>query len=702
MSNTTQKNRDIQIATPLGEDVLLFYRMTGREHLSQLFEYDVELYSESFDLNPEKLLGQNVTIAMVLPADKKRYFNGYVTRFGQFGEQEGFAYYRATIRPWLWFLSRSANCRIFQDKNTLEIIKQIFADQGFGGEVKDQTTGSYKPREYCVQYRETDFNFVSRLMEDEGIYYYFLHDNGKHQLVLVDATATDSFPDYQTIPFHQEQGAADSSRQDHVYRWGFAKEVQTGNYALTDFDPEKPRSNLTTVSSKPNPHPHAAYEIFDYPGHYKETGTGDSIVRLRREENQTRFERYEGAGNARGLSVGYKFGLIEHPREGQNAEYLIVAANYRLENNSYSNQASNGGSVFDCAFSAMTNKSAFRPTRITPNPIVHGSQTAIITGPAGEELYTDKYGRVKVQFHWDRYAKADENSSCWVRVSHPWAGKNWGMFALPRIGQEVIVDFLEGNPDQPIITGRVYNGESMPPYPLPSKAHLTTIKSNSTKGGGGFNELRFDDTKGKEQIFVHAQYNQDVRVKNDHFEWIGNERHLIVKSDQLEQVDGDHHTTVKGDSNQKVDGTISITANADMQEKVGAKYALEANSEIHLKAGANVVIEAAANLTIKAGSNFIALSPTGIAISGAPTVMINSGGSAGSGSGSSPDTPKLPKEAATDKPGEANKAPPAARPPKPTTYGPSATVLKTAAENGTPFCEKCAAAAAAAAAAAGA
>lgn len=698
MPKATQKNREIQIATPLGDDVLLFYKMNGREHLSQLFEYDVELFSESFDIDPEKLLGENVTIGLALPDGKKRYFNGYIIHFGHFGEREGFAYYHATIRPWLWFLSRTANCRIFQNKNTLEIIKQIFSDQGFSGEIKDKTTATYKPHDYCVQYRETDFNFVSRLMEDEGIYYYFSHENGKHQLVLIDSTATESFPDYQTIPFHQELGAVDRTRKDHIYRWGFAKEVQTGKYAITDFDAEKPRSDLMAVSSKPNSHPHAGYEIFDYPGLYKEANAGESIVRLRREELQTRFARYEGAGDARGLSIGYKFSLADHPRSDQNAEYLIVSANYRLENNSYSNQPQGDERIFDCAFSTMPNKSAYRPARITPKPVIHGAQTAIVTGPSGEEIYTDKYGRVKVQFHWDRYAQADENTSCWVRVSHPWAGKNWGMIALPRIGQEVIVDFLEGNPDQPIITGRVYNGESMPPYPLPSKAHLTTIKTNSTKGGGGFNELRFDDTKGKEQIFIHAEHNQDVRVKNDHFEWIGNEQHLIVKKDQLEQIDGDQHSTVKGDYNQKVNGTISIDAGMDMQEKVGIKHALEAGQEIHLKAGMNVVIEAGLSLTIKAGSNFITLSPAGITISGMPSVMINSGGSAGSGSGSSPDTPKLPKEATTDKPGESNKAPPAARPPKPTVYGPSATVLKMAAENGTPFCEQCAAAAAAAAA----
>jgi type VI secretion system secreted protein VgrG len=321
----------------------------------------------------------------------------------------------------------------------------------------------------------------------------------------------------------------------------------------------------------------------------------------------------------------------------------------------------------------------------------------MVVGPKGEEIYTDQHGRVKVQFHWDRYGKRDENSSCWVRVSHPWAGKNWGMIALPRIGQEVIVDFLEGNPDQPIITGRVYNAASMPPYPLPDYAHLSTIKTNSTKGGGGFNEIRFDDKKGSEQLFFHAERNQDVRVKNDSFTWIGNEQHLTVKKDQFEQIDGDSHSTIKGDRNEAIKGTLSIKADMDMQEKVGMKHALDAGQEIHLKAGMNVVIEAGMTITLKAGGGFIVIGPTGVTISGTP-VLINSGGSAGSGSGSSPEVPKAPKEAANAKPGKVDEATPAPQPPKPKTYGPSATVLKLAAQNGTPFCEKCAAAAAAASA----
>lgn len=684
----TQKNRPIKIATPLGEDVLLFYRMQGSESLSAPFEYELELLSENPAIEPESLLGENITIGMVLQDGSQRYFNGYITRFGQYGNLDIFSSYRATVRPWLWFLTRAANCRIFQQKNTPEIIKQVFKDQGFS-DITERLSNAYDPREYCVQYRETDFNFVSRLMEEEGIYYYFTHENGKHHLVLTDSTsAHDSFKGFAKIPYHPEEGDTDRSRADHIHGWGFAREVQTGRYAMTDYDFKKPKADLMVKSSLEKQHRHSGYEFFDYPGLYTETEKGDRFVRHRIEEHQGRFEQCEGAGNARALATGYLFNLTEHPRRDQNREYLIVSTNFNMQNDGYLPSNPTGSEkTFECSFSAISKTQAYRSLRNTPKPVIHGAQTAIVVGPKGEEIHTDAYGRVKVQFHWDRYGKQDENSSCWVRISHPWAGKNWGMIALPRIGQEVIVDFIEGDPDQPIITGRVYNAASMPPYALPDNAHLSTLKTNSTKGGGGFNEIRFDDQKGKEQIFMHAERNQDVRVKNDAHEWVGHEKHLIVKKDLLEQVEGDRHSKVLGDCNEAVTGTLSIKADQDIQEKVGMKHALDAGMEIHLKAGMNIVIEAGMSITLKAGGGFVVIGPSGVTISGMP-VLINSGGSPGSGSGSSPEAPKAPRTAADDKAGSLEaKAP--AKPPAAKTYGPSATALKLAAANGTPFCEKC-------------
>jgi type VI secretion system secreted protein VgrG len=693
----TQKNRKIQVFTAsLAEDTLLFYQMLGREGLSEPFEYRLELVSEDRAIDPDNLLGEMITTRIQLEDGSWRYFNGYVSRFGQYGDLNVFARYLVTVRPWLWFLTRTSNCRIFQNQSVPDIIKQVFHEHGFS-DFKEKLSGSYASREYCVQYRETDFNFVSRLMEEEGIYYYFTHEKDKHYLVLADSSnAHDPFPGYENIPYHVETGKTDRSRKDHIHAWAFTHEVQPGAYELTDYDFKKPKANLRVKSVLKEPHARAEYEFFDYPGRYTETSAGDNFVRLRIEEQHARFERCEGKCNARGLAVGYRFKLQECPRKDQNREYLVISADYHLLLDEYASGSSVAGEekLFDCGFTVQDNKRPFRSPRGTPKPFVHGAQTAVVVGPAGEEIYTDKYGRVKVQFHWDRYGKADENSSCWVRVSQPWAGKNWGMIALPRIGQEVLVDFLEGDPDQPIISGRVYNDGAMPPYKLPDNAHISTIKTNSTKGGDGFNELRFDDKKGEEQVFIHAERNLDVRVKNDSLEWVGNDRHSIVKKDLMEQIDGDRHSTVKGDSNAAVTGTISIKADQDMQEKVGMKHALDAGQEIHLKAGMNVVIEAGMSITLKAGGGFIVVGPSGVTISGTP-VLINSGGSAGSGSGSSPDVPKLPKEADQDKAGQVDDVKAASRPPKPVTYGPSAMVLKTAAQNGAPYCEKCAAAASA-------
>jgi type VI secretion system secreted protein VgrG len=685
----SQKNRPVQVFTPLGEDVLLFYRMHGKEKLGELFEYELELLSEHGSLDPDKLLGESVTVGVSLPEGQWRHFNGHVARFGQHETLDGFAVYRATLRPWLWFLTRAANCRIFQHASAPDIVKQVFRDQGFS-DFADRLAGQYAVREYCVQYRETDFDFASRLMEEEGIYYYFTHGNGKHTLVLADSpSAHEPFPGFASVPYHPESGGTDKTRTGHIHEWAVGREVQPGAHALTDYDFKKPKADLLVKSALPMPHAHAGYERFDYPGRYAEVGDGEGLVRRRMEQRRAEFEGCAGRGNARGLGAGHRFKLTGHRREAQNRDYLVVSADCRIKLDAYIATANPAGEgeMFHCTFAAIESAQTYRPPRLTPKSVVQGPQTAVVTGPAGEEIYTDPYGRVKVQFHWDRYGNRDENSSCWIRVAQPWAGQHWGMVALPRIGQEVVVEFLEGDPDRPLVTGSVYNHGQMPPYPLPENAHLSTIKSNSTKGGGGFNEIRFNDKKGKEQIFIHAERDQDVRVKSNAYEWVGGESHLIVNADLLEQVGGNRHSTVKGNHNEEVKGTASLKAGQDLQQKVGMKHALDAGQEIHLKAGMNVVIEAGGSITLKAGGGFIVVGPAGVTISGTP-VLINSGGSAGSGSGSSPEAPKLPKAAADDKAGGMDQPPPT-KPPKPKTYGPSSTVLKLAAEEEKPFCEKC-------------
>lgn len=678
----TQKNREIAINTPLGEDVLLLRSFSGTEQLGRPFRYQLELASENHQIKYQDIVGQNVTIRLNLPKDEIRYFNGFISSFTQEPGTTRLASYRATVVPWLWFLTRTADCRIFQEKTIPDIIEQVFTDLGFSDYDASDLKGNYRIWPNCVQYRETYFNFVSRLMEQEGIYYFFKHENGKHSLELIDTAGEhEPYPNYDEIKYHP--ATAPRSEEEYISNWVVQTRVQPGSYALNDFDFKKPNTEMLVRAIAERQEASVEFEIYDYPGEYDEFDDGELYARKRIEELQAQYEVVTATSDARGIYTGCTFELSNHPRDDQNRKYLITSANYNINTADFLSGGERGGEcAYSCSFTAIDATQPFRAPRITPKPSIPGPQTARVVGPAGEEIWTDEYGRVKVQFHWDRRSAADENSSCWIRVAQVWAGKKWGAMYIPRIGQEVIVEFLEGDPDQPIITGRVYNAEAMPPYDLPSEKTKSTLKSNSSKGGGGFNEIRFEDKKDSEQIFIHAQKDHDVRVENDLKEWIGNNRHLIVTVDQMEQVDGDKHLTVTGDQNEKIDGTISIEAGADIQEKAGSNYGFEAGSDIHIKGGSNVIIEAGSQLTIKAGSSFVDLSSSGVSISGT-MVNINSGGSAGSGAGCSPDAPKPPEEADQAEPGEVSE------PPEAREYSPQAVTLTQCSIDGTPFCEQC-------------
>jgi type VI secretion system secreted protein VgrG len=682
-----QQHREAEVITPLGKDVVLLTSMSGAERLGRLFEYQLELASTNHQINAADIVGQNVSIRLDLPAGEPRYFNGFVSCFTQAPASGRLARYRATVVPWLWFLTRTADCRIFQEKKVPDIIKEVFRNHGLT-EFEDRLSGKYRVWEYCVQYRETDFDFVSRLMEQEGIYYFFKHDNGKHTLVLADSgSAHQSYPDYEQIRYHPSDKGAIS--EECISEWLVQTSLQPGAYALKDFDFKNTKKDLLARAQVARSHEGADFEVYDYPGEYTEFGDGENYARRRIEEMQAQYEIITAASDARGICAGCTFSLTEHPRGDQNREYMVTSAEYKVDmGDFYSVGEGSGQCDYSVSFTAIDAKQPFRAPRTTPKPSIPGPQTAIVVGPSGEEICTDKYARVKVQFHWDRYGKADENSSCWIRVAQVWAGKKWGAMYIPRIGQEVIVEFLEGDPDQPIITGRVYNGQATPPYDLPSNQTMSTLKSNSSKGGKGFNEIRFEDKKGDEQIFIHAEKDQDIRVKNDAKEWIGQDRHLIVKRDQLEEVRGDKHLTVKGDQNEKINGSVSLDAGMDLQQKVGMKYGLEAGMDVHIKGGMKVIIEAGMQLSLKAAGGFVDIGPAGVSISG-PMVMINSGGAAGAGSGCSPDAAKLPKEADTAEPGQVSEPAKAPKPPTPVKFSPQATTLQEAAKDGTPFCEEC-------------
>jgi len=551
----------MEIETPLGED-LLFFSMTAREELGRLGEFQVQMLSLKPDISMDAMLGQNVTVKLEVQAGGPyRHFNGHVVRFSQ-GPMYGRYYtYQAVVRPWLWFLTRTADCRIFQELAAPDIIKMVFADHGMA-DFALELVGSFHVRTYCVQYRETDFNFVSRLMEEEGIYYYTKHSQGHNKLVLTNATSTHAAASgCASLPFIAP-GKLTRADIDHVSSWDFAQEVQPGVFVHDDYDFERPKVELQTKKALSRSYSPSSYEVYDYPGLYVQKGDGQVFADTRINEFGTQFEQGHGVSNARNLTTGYLLTLEKMERGDQNREYLVTAANHALEFSAYEGLPAKGGATYRCSFTAMSTQQLYRPRRSTPKPFVQGPQTAVVVGPPGDEIYTDKYGRVKVQFHWDRYGKMDQNSSCWVRVSSPWAGKGWGHVNTPRIGQEVVVDFLEGDPDQPLITGRVYNADNPPPFNFPAGAVLSGVKSDTHKGSG-FNEMSLDDTAGKERVFIHGQYNMDTVVLHDQTTTVHHCRTDRIDVDDSESVGKNQSLMVGVDRTKTVvsNETISIGAN---------------------------------------------------------------------------------------------------------------------------------------------
>jgi type VI secretion system secreted protein VgrG len=600
----------ITLTSPLPAGDLLFESMTSSAGLSMLGETRLNLLSSKPDLKPEDLLGKPVTVTMLLRDDGKRYLNGYVTRFGIGAHRGRYYSYQAVVSPWLWFLTRTADCRIFQDLSVPDIVKKVFEDSGVSS-FEFKLFRTYRKWVYCVQYRESDYNFVARLLEHEGIYWYFEHQDGAHKLTLVDShSAHDAAPSCESLPFIAG-GTATAPDTDSISEWTFAREVRSGKFALTSYDFERPSTDLKVKAEQDRSYSQSDYELFDFQGDYVVAADGSQLVDDRRDEVQTAFESLQGHSNAQGIEVGRLLKLTNHPREDQNEQYLITGLSVHAYADGYESGNEAGG--FECDFTAVPAAQQFRPARRTPKPFVQGPQTALVVGPGGEEIFTDKYGRVKVEFHWDRLSKGNETSSCWVRVSHPWAGKNFGVIHLPRIGQEVVVDFLEGDPDQPIITGRVYNAEQMPPWDLPANATQSGILTRSSKGGGygNANALRFEDKKGSEQVWLHAEKNQDIEVENDETHWVGHDRTKTidhdetthVKHDRTETVDNNETITIHGMRTETVDKNETITIHQNRTEAVDLNEKITIGVNRTENVGANETIAIGANRTISVGAS---------------------------------------------------------------------------------------------------
>ncbi len=598
MPQPTQATRNIAIDTPLGKDVLLLRSFSGHEEISRLSEFDLDLLSENYEINFDDIIGQNVTIRMELPEGGTRYWNGYINRFIQGASASvQFAQYRATMVPWLWFLTRTSDCRIFQEKTVPDIIKQVFNDLGFS-DIEDRLSGGYRTWTYCVQYRETDFNFVSRLMEQEGIYYYFFHEQDKCTLVLCDSRSKhDPYGKYGKIDFIAD--TTGSAILERISEWTVEKRVRPGKFAHIDYNFEKPSTSLMSIEELKMPHTKADYEIYDYPGEYLEKVHGDKYAKVRMEELAYSHEVCSGQSDSRGICSGYLFTLAKHSRKDQNREYLVVSTGYQAAAESYETSGGTDERCV-CSFTVIPSSIQFRPERITPKPIIQGTQTAVVTGPAGEEIYPDKHGRVKVQFHWDREGKRDENSSCWIRVSQVWAGAGWGAMYIPRIGHEVIVDFIEGDPDRPIIIGRVYHGTNKPPYDLPAEKTKSTIKSDSSKGGGGSNEFRLEDAKGSEEIYLHGQKDWTIAIENDKNQTIGHDETLKVGNDKSDSIGSNKSIIVGANHTESIGANMSLTVGSNKTETVSIASAESVGAAKALTIGAayQVTVGAAMNETI--------------------------------------------------------------------------------------------------------
>ncbi len=624
----------LRITTPLGENKLMVGRLEGEERISGLFHFQLELSSTDDSLDPAAIVGKDATVSLLLPGSKARYINGVISRFAQGGKDARFTTYFADLRPWLWLLTLKSDSRIFQNKTTPDILQQIFSEPECG-HYKNALKGSYRSREYCVQYQETSLAFVSRLMEEEGIFYFFEHQSDRHTLVVADdPSAYLSCPGLDVVRLRPRQ--ASREELDAVLECSLEHSVAPIHYQANDYNFTTPSTSLLSEATTPHaesisPMAHALHTdtppaIYEYPGRYATATEGSDVADKRLSAFEAQRTILRGVSTCRAFQPGCKFTLSDHYRRDVNTEYVLLSVTHRATAQDYSN-----------TFEAIPAKTPYRPLLQTPRPKIPGTQTAVVVGKAGEEIWTDQYGRIKVKFHWDRDKARDETSSCWVRVAQGWAGKGWGSLFIPRLGQEVVVSFLDGDPDRPLVTGCVYNAQQVVPYSLPGEQSKSTVKTNSTKGGNGFNELRFEDKAGSEEVYLHAQKDLSVQVLGSETRTVqksrsatiqeaddsltvakgnriiavqeGNESHEVKGKRDLTVTGNETHTnkadfaqTVSGNFTLKVSGNLSIEVSGSVKIKAGTSLNAEAGTSLTNKAGTDLTNEAGTSLTNKAGT----------------------------------------------------------------------------------------------------
>jgi type VI secretion system secreted protein VgrG len=608
-------------------------RFKGLEGISELFSFDLTLASRDPAIELEACVGEDGLLTWESP-DGDRWVHGIVSVFEQIGHSAHFTYYRARLVPRIWLLGLRTGCRIFQNMSIPDIIAKVLEEgQIPSDQFKFSLKRKYKPRDYVVQYRESELDFICRLMEEEGIFYFFEHSEDGHVLIMADDPAANVSIDGEPAVVYRDPGFGDPD-QEHVYAFRYLRQIRTGSTTRRDFEFKKPTLDLEAAAEWEDD---VILENYDYPGGYKELSVGKDYAKLRLEELRTDHEVGSGEGNCLRFVPGAKFSLTEHPRDDFNLEFLLTRIQHWGSQPQVLQEDAPAASEeprYRNSFQSIPAATVFRPPRITPRPVIEGPQTAMVVGPSGEEIYPDEYGRVKVQFHWDREGTRDENSSCWIRVSQQWAGTGWGFMYLPRIGQEVIVHHLEGDPDQPIITGRVYNGDNPVPYPLPDEKTKSTIKSDSSMGGGGSNEIRFEDLKGSEEIYVHAQKDQNEVVENNHSTSVTAARTITVGGTHTETITGDttikitegnlSHDVVAGTGTFHVKGAVKETYDDKQETTVAKDIIIKSNeTKIHMTAATEIKLEVGQSKLLMKSDGSIELKGVNLAIDGSASVNIH-------------------------------------------------------------------------------
>ncbi|MBD9483220.1 type VI secretion system tip protein VgrG [Pseudomonas sp. PDM14] len=636
----------------------------GHEALSQPFAFNLELVSEQPDIDLQSLLHQRAFLTL---ADDGTGIHGYIHQAGQGESGKRLTRYQLVLMPQLAYLAHRSNQRIFQHLNVAEIVASVLEEHGIQqGAYRFQLGATYPPRDYCVQYDESDLHFVQRLCEEEGIHYHFQHSQDGHVLVFADDQT--AFARLAPVPYQQDSGLV--ADRPVIKRFGLRLATRTSRVTRRDYDFEKPRLLLeAAVKSAFKPD----LEDYDYPGRYTDRGRGKHLSQRALERHRADYQLAEGTSDQPRLVSGHFLDLSEHPRGDWNQLWLLTEVRHEGKQPQVLEESISSAAFLSISpregqdegqtgssdnfhqgyrnhFSATPWDVPYRPALEHPKPRILGSQSAVVTGPAGEEIHCDQHGRVKVQFHWDREGNADDKTSCWLRVSSSWAGDRYGGIAIPRVGMEVLVTFLEGDPDQPLVTGCLYHAEHVVPYDLPANKTRSVFKTLSSPGGGGYNELRIEDRKGQEQIYLHAQRDWDENIEHDQKIRIGHERHDSVEANSYTELYAEEHRTTRSDRKVEVRAEDHLTVANNQHVKIGTGQFVEAGNEIHLKAGVKIVLEAGSELTLNAGGSFIKLDASGITLSGA-LVKINSGGSPGTGSGIAIKLPLQPGMADKDKAG---------------------------------------------------